>query len=172
MKITIELELSNTAALAALLALAQSQNIPTSVQGAGAQPEVASNAGSSALVSSLTEGAAVSEGAVVAGETPEAKTAPSAPEKKRGRPAKPKEEAAAPVEKPVDAETAPTVSAATTEPAPAKEATIDDVRAALQGFTAKNGVPAGIDLLKEFGAARISELKEADYAAFVEKCGG
>lgn len=56
------------------------------------------------------------------------------------------------------------------EPEPAKPLTVDDVRAALQGFTAAKGVPAGLALLKTFGASRISELKAEDYAAFVKGC--
>lgn len=53
---------------------------------------------------------------------------------------------------------------------PAKPLTVDDVRAALQGFTAAHGVPAGLALLKTFGASRISELKAEDYPAFVKGC--
>lgn len=63
------------------------------------------------------------------------------------------------------------------EPAPIAEPaevaiplTIDDVRAALQSYTAKAGIDGGIQLLKNFGAQRISELKAGDYAAFVEAC--
>jgi hypothetical protein len=51
-----------------------------------------------------------------------------------------------------------------------KPITLDDVRAALQKFTSVSGIPAGIELLKKFGANRISELKAEDYAAFVEGC--
>lgn len=53
---------------------------------------------------------------------------------------------------------------------PAKDYTIDDVRSALQAFTAKAGIDGGIQLLKNFGAQRISELKPTDYAAFVGAC--
>ena len=48
--------------------------------------------------------------------------------------------------------------------------TLDEVRAALQQFAADKGVPAGIELLKKFGAGRISELKEDDYASFIAEC--
>lgn len=56
------------------------------------------------------------------------------------------------------------------EPEPAKAYTIDDVRAALQAFTAEHGMADGIALLKNFGAARVSELKVGDYAAFIAGC--
>ena len=48
--------------------------------------------------------------------------------------------------------------------------TLDDVRAALQGFVGKNGMPAGLELLKEFECARISELSTDQYAAFLARC--
>lgn len=54
--------------------------------------------------------------------------------------------------------------------AEAKPLTIDEVRAALQQFTAAKGVPAGIELLKKFNASRISELAEDNYASFVAEC--
>lgn len=47
---------------------------------------------------------------------------------------------------------------------------IDEVRAALQQYTAAKGVPAGIELLKEYGAGRISELSSSQYPLFVERC--
>lgn len=101
---------------------------------------------------------------------------------KRGR--KAKEEAAAQVEKPApDAggSLAPSVPEAgsnaevsdavpTAKAASDKELSIDDVRAALQQFTVAHGVPKGIELLKEYGASRISELGAEHYAAFVEAC--
>lgn len=133
-----------------------------------AQPAVAQNTGTSASgVSHLSpEGSGVSEQGA-------ADAAPAAPEKpKRGR--KPK------VEHPV----VETTEQAWEEPAPEPEPevpvvqetadpatfTIDEVRAALQQFTAAKGVPAGIELLKKFGAGRISELAEGDYASFVAEC--
>ncbi len=93
---------------------------------------------------------------------------PSAPPgdtpKKRGR--KPKSAQAEVVvegEAPVEA---------TPEPAPAADVlpTLDQVRAALQAYTVKNGITGGIDLLKDFGAARVSDLAAGDYAAFITKC--
>lgn len=148
-----------------------------------AQPAVAQNTGTSASgVSHLSpEGSGVSEQGA-------ADAAPAAPEKpKRGR--KPKSEnhvvvktgeewigAAKAVEE-LEAEVAEEAAAAEEPDVPVvQEAadpatfTIDEVRAALQQFTAAKGVPAGIELLKKFGAGRISELAEGDYASFVAEC--
>jgi len=60
-------------------------------------------------------------------------------------------------------------------PEPAKESgaktpTIDDVRAALQGFTERHDMAKGIAKLKEFGAQRISELAEGSYVNFIAEC--
>lgn len=106
-------------------------------------------------------------------ETPAqtASEAPSAPSMeeaattpaKRGR--KPKNEPKTEPEA-VQSEPEPVVVA---EPE-VKALSIDEVRAALQQFTAAKGVPAGIDLLKEFGAGRISELSSGQYQVFVERC--
>lgn len=52
----------------------------------------------------------------------------------------------------------------------AKPLTLDEVRAALQQFTTANGIPAGIALLKEFNAGRISELDASNYSAFAARC--
>ncbi|MEL7079667.1 MAG: hypothetical protein AAGM46_27815, partial [Cyanobacteria bacterium J06582_2] len=60
--------------------------------------------------------------------------------------------------------------------APAQEAapiTIDDLRAALQVFTAKNGIEAGMPLLAKYNARRISEMAEQSEeakAAFIKEC--
>lgn len=136
-----------------------------------AQPEVAQNTGTAAsgFFTLSTEGSGVSEPVA---EQP----AQAAPEKKERKPRAKKGDAAEPVEKPVD--TLPAEEPAQEEAAPAEAAaespseplTIDSVRAALQQFTAAKGVPAGIELLKKFGAGRISELEEGDYAAFVAEC--
>ena len=147
-----------------------------------AQPAVAQNTGTSASgVSHLSpEGSGVSEQGA-------ADAAPAAPEKKRGR--KPKAEnpvvvktgeewigAAKAVEE-LNAEVSEEAAAAEEPEAPVVQETadpatftIDEVRAALQQFTAAKGVPAGIELLKKFGAGRISELAEGDYASFVAEC--
>jgi hypothetical protein len=44
------------------------------------------------------------------------------------------------------------------------------VRAALQSYTVANGIEAGVGLLKQFGAARVSELAAGEYAAFIKAC--
>lgn len=153
-----------------------------------AQPEVARNAGTTALVSSpmisKTGGSSVSGG--------EAAVAASAPavEKRRGRPAKVKEEVAEPAApqeiKIVRPEPAPAPEpepapepVAVAEPEPEfdfdqvdeqPELTLDDVRVALQKFAEKHGLPDGKALLHSFKASRISELAATDYAAFIKAC--
>jgi hypothetical protein len=47
---------------------------------------------------------------------------------------------------------------------------LDDVRARLQAFSRKNGVPASVELLKKFGASRISDLDSKHYGAFAQEC--
>lgn len=54
--------------------------------------------------------------------------------------------------------------------APTAEPTIDDVRAALQRFTAANGMDKGIALLKNYGARLIGELSALDWMPFIERC--
>jgi hypothetical protein len=56
------------------------------------------------------------------------------------------------------------------EAAPAAPLSLDDVRNALQVLTGKGGVSAGIALLGEFKANRVSELKPEDFAAFIARC--
>lgn len=58
------------------------------------------------------------------------------------------------------------------EPAPAADVlpTLDQVRDALQQYTVKNGITGGVELLKEFGAARVSELAAGDFASFIARC--
>lgn len=70
-----------------------------------------------------------------------------------------------------DPEPAPSIEARSKpEQLPLIEYTIDDVRGALQMYTAEKGVAAGIAVLKSFGAGRISELKAEDYPAFMREC--
>lgn len=83
---------------------------------------------------------------------------------KRGR--KPKNELKTDPEVEVQPEPEPVVVA---EPE-LRALSIDEVRAALQQYTAAKGVPAGIELLKKFSAGRISELAAEQYAAFVAEC--
>lgn len=97
-----------------------------------------------------------------------------APAKKRGRPRKEAAEGPAvdPRQQPIDLDPpAPAAELMPLETAPEPAGfTIDGVRVALQQFTAVKGVPAGVALLKEFGASRISELKAEQYDAFVAQC--
>lgn len=138
-----------------------------------AQPAVAENTGTTALVTPpSTEGSGVSEPVVE-------QSTPAASEKKERKPRAKKEEpvqAEVVVDEPTD-EPEPEVAA---EPKPVEQAapavdakplSLDEVRAALQLFTGKHGMQAAIKLLGEFGAGRISELKPEQYAAFAEKCG-
>ena len=48
---------------------------------------------------------------------------------------------------------------------------LDDVRACLQSFSRKNGVPASVELLKKYGASRISDLDPKHYQDFRAECG-
>jgi len=137
------------------------------LESAPTQPEVVQNTGTAASAVSLpfgAEGSGVSAPAV-------GQSTPAAPEKKRGRPAKEKAEAV--VDEPaVEAASEPVVEVIAVDNVVENTtpATLDDVRAALQGFVGKNGMPAGLELLKEFECARISELSTDQYAAFMARC--
>jgi len=134
-------------------------NLPAT--SADAQPEVASNTGSTATGLTLSpEGSGVDESAAPA-------VAPVTEKPKRTRKAK---EETAPVEENVSKETEKVDTSAEPVAASDKPLTLDEVRAALQSFTATKGVPAGIELLKDFGATRISELAAEKYNDFVVKC--
>lgn len=120
---------------------------------ANAQPEVANTGTAASELPPSAEGSSVSEPVA-------AEPAPAAPVKRSRM-------------KPQIREEAEVVAEAAPEPAPAPESkpvTLDEVRAALQAFTAAHGVPAGIELLKGFEAGRISELKPEQYGAFVKGC--
>lgn len=118
------------------------------------QPEVSSNTGTVASATTFpAEGNGVSAG--VADEP-----AAPAPEKRTRKP------------KPADPAPAPAPEGGGGPVEPTKAPTLDEVRAALQGYTARHSIEDGIELLKEFKAGRISELKADDYTAFVAKCGG
>jgi hypothetical protein len=56
------------------------------------------------------------------------------------------------------------------EPAGDKTYTQEEVRAALQRFTAAKGLTAGIDLLASYGVRRISDLDPSNFAAVIAKC--
>lgn len=133
-----------------------------------AQPAVASNTGNSGSGLSLSPEATVVVGESVTAAEAEPKDSPT-PVKER-KPRAKKEETRVP--EPVTEEAAvSTPESAGAAKVPAASFTLDEVRAALQAFTAKNDISTSMALLKEFGAARISEVKAEDYAAFVEKCG-
>ena len=103
------------------------------------------------------------------GEEAEVDAAP-ATDKKRGR--KPKEvvavervkESASPVEP--QSGTDAVVSAPHDKPL-----TLDDVRAALQQYTAVKGIVEGMRLLRKYDAGRVSELSADKYSAFIAECG-
>ena len=46
--------------------------------------------------------------------------------------------------------------------------TIDEVREALAAYNGAQGMDKARELLKKFGASRVTELKEADYVAFID----
>ena len=93
-----------------------------------------------------------------------------APPKRRGRPASRPEapvESAAPAPEPVKA--APKAPNAPVQAVAAANA--DEVRAALREvFNSPGGAKAAADVLKEFGATRISDVKPESYAAFIKAC--
>ena len=103
-------------------------------------------------------------------------------QRKRGRPAKAKAEPPAPTgEAPQPADAAPQAEApgeTTAQPEQPitgsvmdpKAPDVTDVRAALQSYAAKKGLPACGNLLEKFGANQVSKLKPEDYAAFIAEC--
>ena len=143
--------------------------------GMNAQPGVASNPGTTSPVV-LTDAPFQGDGGVV-GAADVVEAAPIVDKPKRTR--KPKEDNVQDTVQPE--QTAPvSVTEQHPEPQPVEAPvfnesesapiyTLDDVRSALQGFTATKSIEDAMALLREFGAARISELKEEDYAAFIEK---
>lgn len=46
----------------------------------------------------------------------------------------------------------------------------DDCTKALKAFTAKEGMDAGLELLKKFKVSRVGELDPSDYSDFLAKC--
>lgn len=135
-----------------------------------AQPEVAQNTGSSEPAPPFTGDLAGQPESAAEDSPPTSSAAPAVTEQKcgrgRGRPRK----------ETTQESTAPAVEEqAPAEPAQesAQPITIDDLRAALQVFTAKNGIEAGMPLLAKYNARRISEMveqSEADKAAFIKEC--
>ena len=92
---------------------------------------------------------------VAAAPTP-VKAAPKAP----NAPVKAIADAPAPV--------APKTSVPPPPPAPA--ATLDGVRAALRDVFNTKGAAKATEILKQFGAARVSDVKPADFGAFIKAC--
>lgn len=62
---------------------------------------------------------------------------------------------------------APEMSPSPTEGTPTQE----DLRSALRSYSEKNGVPAAAELLKKYGASRISDLTVDRYTDFFKECG-
>ena len=149
---------------------------------APAQPEVAQNTGSSEPAPPFTGDPAGESAAAEAAPTANEAAAPAVTEQKRGRGRPRKEQLAGTASEgagdaalPEGASAKPSEEQAPAEPATesARPITIDQLRAALQTFTAKNGIEAGMPLLAKYNARRISEMveqSEADKNAFIEEC--
>ena len=109
---------------------------------------------------------------------PEEVVTPPAPPKRRAKAAAPVQDishniqvilppSAAPTPEPIKA--APKAPNAPVQAVAAVGA--DEVRAALREvFNSPGGAKAAADVLKEFGATRISDVKPEQYAAFVKAC--
>lgn len=115
-------------------------------------------------------------------EAPAVEAAPPAPveSKKRGRKAVSEAQPAvadntgsstpAPDGDPSGAETAVTENAGVADvppAAPQRDVTEDDIRKALAAYNAEHGMEKSRELLSKYGAARISEVKPEDRAAFL-----
>jgi hypothetical protein len=100
---------------------------------------------------------------------------PVAAPKPRGRPKKSETLAALTGDAPetnagkatVDGEAKATPVSQTTTEAP-----LDEARAALQTLVTTKGMESGFEVLKQFGAQRVSEVKAEDYSLFVDACKG
>ena len=114
----------------------------------------------------------------------QAQPAPVAEKPKRVRPARPE----APVENaataydimhgrraiPADEESAPVKAAPKVADAPVQAVAavgLHAVRGALREVFNVKGAAAATELLKQFGAARVGEVKPADYDKFIAACG-
>ena len=172
MKLNIEIDLANDPRDQISLVANLLNNLTNAARrpSTNAQPAVAENTGSDGMGLTLSPGAIAVAGAAVTGAEPEPNAAPAVVKERKPR-AK-KEEAAVQAGEQISGPTAHTTDGAQTASAPVESTalTLDEVRPALQAFTAAKGMDAGIQLLKDFGAARISELKAEDFAAFVKKC--
>jgi hypothetical protein len=99
-----------------------------------------------------------------AGESAEQTAARTAP---RGRPKKAK-----PAPAQVDLEdltNEPTVEPKVVEPEPEPAVTREDVKAALLVLQESKGETAVLDAIKDFGAAKFSQIKPEDYVALIER---
>lgn len=133
-----------------------------------AQPEVAQNTGSTEPAPPFTGDPAGQPESAAEDSPPNASAAPAVTEQKRGR-GRPRKETAQESTAPAVEEQAPAEPATES----AQPITIDDLRAALQVFTAKNGIEAGMPLLAQYNARRISEMAEQPEdakAAFIKEC--
>lgn len=93
------------------------------------------------------------------------------PKNPRGRP---RRQVAEPLPEPAAPEAEVTATPEAEAEAPAQQShTLDDVRAALKDVQAKYGtadMAKPLEILGKFGAGRVSEVKEADYAGFIAAC--
>ena len=81
--------------------------------------------------------------------------------------AKGSEEASAAEPPPIAESQASAVEPKPTVAPAAPEKKLDDVKAALQALIAGSGMPVALELLKTFGASRVSDLKKEQYAGFI-----
>ena len=173
MELKLNLETMSSSQLGGLVAMLDALRAHRDGFVRHAQPEVAQNTGSTEPAPPFT-GDPAGETPAASGESaaedspPNASAAPAVTEQKRGR-GRPRKETA-------QESTAPAVEEqASAEPAKesAQPITIDDLPAALQVFTAKNGIEAGMPLLAKYNARRISEMVEQPEdakAAFIKEC--
>lgn len=130
----------------------------TSPDNSLAEPVVANNTGTvaSGFLHLSPEGDGGSDGAATV------TAAPAVEKAKRGRKPKAAQETVEVVEETQAAE--PEV----VEDAGSKELTLDDARAALLKYNTEHGMDAAIELVRTFGAARISELDPSRFAEFIK----
>jgi hypothetical protein len=104
-------------------------------------------------------------------ERDEAARSTEKPKNPRGRP---RREVAPPLPESAAPEAEVTATPEAEAQAPAQQTyTLDDVRAALKDVQAKYGtadMAKPLEILGKFGAGRVSEVKEADYAKFIAAC--
>lgn len=121
-----------------------------SLVGAANREEAVERAEAEYVTSTVTAGAAASMAAAAA-ETQPAKRGPGRPRKNPEPPAP------------------EPVTVTVVEP-PADKPSRDDCTYALQEVNNKHGMPRVLEILKSFNVSRISEMKPADYPAFIDAC--